>query len=46
MLAWVFSPESLLIPKLLLSAYAILAIYRAINGWLFNVKESRPTDVV
>ncbi len=46
MLAWVFAPESSLIPKILLSAYAIVAIYRAINGWLFNVKESRPTDVV
>jgi hypothetical protein len=30
MLAWVFAPEGLLIPKILLSAYAILAIYRAL----------------
>jgi hypothetical protein len=42
-LAWFHAPEGSLIPKISITAFAILYIYRALNGWLFGSKERKLT---
>jgi len=41
-LVWLVVPDSSTISKILLTAYPILFIYRALKGWLFQSKDRLP----